>query len=162
MYSQYLKVQPCKLDEGVFTSVPIPAHSMIMEMMGRVVVEKDIPIDKGIYLQVGPNTFLAPSGGIDDHINHSCDPNCKMHVVGNRAFLYSLYMIPVGNELTFDYSLSSTDTYDTWKMECKCGSNKCRKVISGVGHLSMEQFEDYKNKGMLPLYITEPGMIQKK
>jgi SET domain-containing protein len=162
MYKQYLKVQDCKAGKGLFTTVKIPANSLIMEISGPVVLDKDIKDNHSQYLQVGPNTFLGPSGDVDDFINHHCDPNCMIRAVGNRAQLYSLYVIPAGAELNFDYSTTSTDALDVWSMECKCGSNKCRKLISGHHYLNGELREKYLDKGMFPLYIMAPGMIKKK
>jgi hypothetical protein len=76
-------------------------------------------------------------------------------VVGNRAILYSLYQIRAGMELTIDYSVTSTDTLDTWQMNCKCGSGKCRKIISGFQYLPTEVVEDYKKKNILPLFLID-------
>jgi hypothetical protein len=163
MYKQYLKIQKCNAGLGIFTSVKIPSNEPVLEITGPVMLDREVPdMNLPALLQVGPNTFIGASGDVDDYINHSCDPNCKMHVVGNRAFLYSLYVIPAGAELTFDYSTTSTDTLDSWKMNCKCGYNKCRKVISGHQYLDPTLKEDYKKRGMLPLYIMEPNLIQKR
>jgi SET domain len=164
MYKSYLKVEPTKNGKGTFTTVRIPADTPVMEITGTVLLDKDLPAnaDMNLYLQVGPNTYLGPSGEADDFINHSCDPNCKLHVVGNRAILWSLYIIPAGAELTFDYSTTSTDTLDTWKMNCKCGSYKCRKVISGYSTLDPALQNNYKSRDMLPMYITWPGLLQKR
>ncbi len=163
MYKQYLEVRPCRTGRGVFTTVKIPAGVSILEVSGPVMLDREVPdINNPDLLQVGPNTFIGASGDVDDFINHSCDPNCKMHVVGNRAFLYSLYVIPVGAELTFDYSTTSTDTLDTWKMDCNCTSNKCRKVISGHTYLDATLKQEYVKNGMLPLYILEPNLIHKR
>ncbi len=164
MYKEFLKVQPSKLGgTGTFTTVKIPADVPIMEITGPVRLDSEISEqDISEYLQVGPNTFIGLSGDVDDHLNHSCDPNCKLYVVGNRAILFSLYVIPVGAELTFDYSTTSTDTHDTWKMDCKCGSYKCRKVISGYQYLDSQLQSTYKEKGMIPLYLTHPGLIHKR
>lgn len=164
MYKQFLKVQPAKSGgKGTFTTVEIPAGKPIMEIHGPVILDREIIVDDySMYLQVGPNTFIGMSGDVDDFFNHNCDPNCYVHVVGNRAILYSLYVIPAGAELTFDYSTTSTDTHDTWKMECKCGSFKCRKVISGFQYLDPSLQETYKKKNIVPLYITQPTMIHKR
>jgi hypothetical protein len=165
MYQQYLKVQPSKMGtgQGTFTTVKIPANVAVLEITGPILLDREVPdMNDPALLQVGPNTFIGASGDVDDFLNHSCDPNCKMHVVGNRAFLYSLYVIPAGSELTFDYSTTSTDTLDSWKMNCKCGSNKCRKLISGAQYLPGPLTDTYKSKGMLPLYILEPNLIQKR
>jgi hypothetical protein len=155
MYNQYLVIKYGKNGNGIFTNVKIPASVPIFEVTGTVYVENKLPDpNDAALIQVGPNTFIGPSGGIDDYINHSCDPNCMMHVVGNRAICYSLYTIPAGAELTYDYSTTATDSLEKWKMDCHCGSNKCRKVISGFQYLNADLQETYKNKNMIPLYIT--------
>lgn len=163
MYNQYLEIANVKSGKGVISKVKIPANVMILEVEGPILLDRDVPnMNDPALLQVGPNTFIGASGGVDDYLNHSCDPNCKMHVVGNRAFLYSLYVIPVNGELTFDYSTTSTDTLDTWQMKCKCGTNKCRKTISGIKYVDDSIVINYKAKNMLPLYILHPNMIQKQ
>lgn len=167
MYKPYLKVQPSKISgsgKGTFTSVRIPADTPVMEFTGTIVLDRDLPkdADMSLYLQVGPNTYIGPSGEADDFVNHSCDPNCKLHVVGNRAILWSLYVIPAGAEITFDYSTTSTDTPSTWKMNCQCGSYKCRKVISGFETLDPMLQHDYMGRDMVPIYITQPGLIHKR
>jgi len=155
MYKQYIQIKNGK----AFSSVQIPADMPIMELTGTVILDRDIKDDISNYTQIGPNTYLGPSGDVDDYIAHHCDPNCKLHIVGNRAILYSMYVIPAGAEINFDYSTTSTDAATT---NCNCGSNKCRKIISGHHSLSPELKEVYKNKGMLPLYILEPNMIYKR
>lgn len=165
MYSQYLEVKDSKIGKGTFTKVTIPAGLPVAEILGPVLLDREVPKSDNIdiYLQVGPNTYIGPSGkNVPEYLNHSCDPNCYVHVVGNRAILYSLYVIPAGAEITFDYSITSTDTYDTWKMECHCGSYKCRKVISGFQYLDPVLQDTYKKKQLVPLYILEPTMIQKR
>ena len=163
MYKQYLEVRDCKTGKGVFSTIKIPANSMIIEVTGPVLLDREVPdMNEPALLQVGPNTYIGASGDTDDFLNHSCDPNCRMHIVGNRAFLYSLYVIPVNGELTFDYSTTSTESHDSWKMDCQCKSYKCRKVISGHQYLDESLHNDYKEKSMFPLYITQPSLIQKR
>lgn len=162
MYDQYLKVGTTKNGQGVFTSIRIPAGVPVMEITGPL-LQGDPPAgaDYSAYLQVGVNSFISLSGGIDDAVGHSCDPNCLMQVVGNRAILYSLYVIPPNGEVNFDYSTTSTDSPETWEMHCKCGSNKCRKLISGFNYLDFALRERYIRNDMVPLFITNPGLIQK-
>jgi hypothetical protein len=163
MYKQYLEIKNCKNGKGLFTTVQIPANSMILEVTGSVWSDKEVPdMNHPALLQIGPNSYIGPSGEGDDYINHHCDPNCWMNIVGNRAFLYSLYVIPIDAELTFDYSITSTESYDSWKMNCNCGSYKCRRVISGAQYLDTPLIEKYRSKNMLPLYITNPGMMQSR
>jgi len=162
MYNQYLEVKPSKSGFGVFTKIDIPANVPVMEFTGDKIPKDKLNIDPSQYLQVGAERFIGPSGALDDNINHSCDPNCLVHVVGNRAILYSMHVLTKGMELTFDYSTTSTDTLDNWKMDCKCGSYICRKVISGYQYLSDELKAKYIAKDMVPMFITNPSMFQRK
>jgi hypothetical protein len=162
MYQQYLSIKDCSLGKGVFTSVKIPMNSLIMELSGTVLLDRDISLDKiSECWQIGPNTFMVPSGNLEDYLNHNCTPNCGLFVVGNRAILMSMYNIPAGMELNVDYSITSTDTMDTWKMDCKCGSAKCRKIISGYEYLDENTKQLYDDKNVLPLYIKYPNMFYK-
>jgi hypothetical protein len=142
----------------------IPANVPITEFRGNICTAEQLPEDSSIYLQIGPNTFLMPTGTVvgADFINHACQPNCTVRAVGNRVILYSLYVIPKNTELTFDYSTTSTDTYDTWKMECKCPAFKCRKIISGFQYLDSQLKEDYIKRGLVPIYISHPNLILKR
>ena len=156
MYKQYLKIKPTNTGKGVFTGIDIPAQSPIIEVTGDIHTQQTMPNPQNsAWIQVTNKYFIGPSGSFDDQIRHSCDPNSYLQVVGSRAILYSLYLIKADNEITFDYSTTSTDTLDTWKLNCKCLSFKCRKVISGIQYLSEELKEEYKKKGMLPLFLTD-------
>lgn len=159
MYRNFLKLKKSKqgTGNGVFTDIDIPAESPIMEMTGNVYTKETMPEpNHPALLQVSNKYFIGPSGTIDDYVNHSCDPNCYLHIVGKRAILYSLYFIREGSELTFDYSTTSTETMEEWSMECFCKSFKCRKIISGYQYLPESLKKEYENKGMIPMYICNP------
>jgi SET domain-containing protein len=159
MYTQYIKTMPSKIGNGTFTTIDIPAGVPILECTGDLFNKTNIP-DHPAVLQIAGNSFLGPSGKPDDTVNHSCDPNCYLHIVGLRAILYSLYFIKAGSELTFDYSTTSTDTLDEWKMNCECGAFKCRKIISGFQYLDPQLQADYKKRGMIPLFLTHDIFIK--
>jgi hypothetical protein len=165
MYKQDLKLQPSKTGTGVFTTIDIPANVPIMELRGTLYLEKDLPNPNNTaVLQISTNTFMDLTGVVDgvDYLNHSCNPNCLMHIVGNRVILYSMYVIKAGAELTFDYSTTSTDTVAKWNMTCHCGDFHCRKNISGFQTLDATTQQKMIQKGMVPLYITQPQMFPKK
>ena len=162
MYNNYLKVKPSKTGAGVFTSIEIPANVPVIEITGDVFTEDKLPDpNHPALIQIGTNVFIGPSGTVDDYINHSCNPNCLLHIVGNRAIIYSMYVIKAGSEITFDYSTSSTDTLDKWQMECKCGSFNCRKIISGLHYLDDSLKEEYKERGMIPTFISNPIFMKR-
>ena len=159
MYTQHLKRKQSKVGLGVFTDMNIPANVPILEFGGEV-YNKEIPPGQDV-LQIGPNIYLSPSGNIGDKVKHSCSPNCHVHIVGTRAFLYSTYVIVADTELTFDYSANSTDTTDSWQMQCNCGSFNCRKIISGFHYLSDSVKDEYKQKGLIPLFMTHNIFMKK-
>jgi hypothetical protein len=151
----HLHVKETKNGPSLFIDVNIPANSPIYEFTGNYYSSETLPADHDLVLQIGPDLFMGPSGGLDDSVNHSCAPNCYIHIVGKRVILYSLFFIKANSELTIDYSLSSTDNLDDWKMECKCGSINCRKVISGYQYLSDKVKEYYDGKNIVPLFIKD-------
>lgn len=159
MYTQYLESKACKTGLGLFSKCQIPANVPVMEFTGTILTKKDLPVDNANYVQVGPQTYLDPVGTILLYINHSCNPNCMVHVVGNRAVIYTLYVIPAGAELTYDYSTTSTDTHDEWKMECKCGATNCRGTISGFQYLDSIKQQEYKDRDIIPLFLKNPIFI---
>lgn len=159
MYKQYLESKSSKTGTGLFTKCQIPANVPIMEFTGTILKKKDLPVDNANYVQIGPQNFLDPNGTILLYINHSCNPNCMVHVVGNRAIVYSLYIIKQDTELTYDYSTTSTDTHDEWKMECKCGAANCRGTISGYQYLSEELKKEYKDRNIIPLFLQDLKFI---
>lgn len=153
-YTKYLKQRTNKdKSVSIYTSVSIPAKTMLMELGGEIVIQ-DLSQADPSWNQISPNMFLKPSGSITDYLIHSCDPNCFLRVSAKRVFLYSLYIIPVNANLTVDFSVNSSDTPETWQMECKCGSNKCRKIISGYKTLPEDLQTKYQDKGIVPMFIA--------
>lgn len=60
------------------------------------------------------------------YCNHSCDPNAAFDEAGN---LVAIKHVRAGTEITWDYG--TLEKNPAFRMECKCGSPKCRKVIRG-------------------------------
>lgn len=148
MFKQYLK----KNDDKVISTVDIPANVPVIEFTGDLASKEDIKNKYDYCLQIGNDLYLTPSGGIDDDIKHSCNPNCYVHIVGKRATLYSKYLIKKKSELTFDYSLCSTDLIEEHSMKCNCGYIKCRKVISGYQYLDENLRKSLEKSNYVPLF----------
>lgn len=154
VFHQNLKVVETNRGKGVITLADVPINTVIFEFKGSFFTKETLVHESPYFLQIGANKFLGPSGDYDDYINHSCNPNCGLRIVGSRAFLVSLHHISVSTEITFDYSTSSNDTLDEWKMECKCGAFKCRKNISGYQYLDKALKENYEKLGVVPSYLV--------
>jgi len=74
--------------------------------------------------EVGPVNALK-------YLNHSCFPNVKMLEVFEdgcwNVAVVAVRSIPVDEELTHDYELTTEDPDDpSLKIKCGCGSTKCR------------------------------------
>jgi len=63
--------------------------------------------------------------GLGAYLNHSCDPNCEIDEVKNRAWIFALRDIAAGEELLWDYNLYDDET----PAPCHCGSPKCRGTM---------------------------------
>jgi hypothetical protein len=82
----------------------------------------EIPVADG--LCIGPLTEAEREGGMI-FSNHSCDPN--IGVQGQIVFI-ALRDIQPGEELTHDWATTDDDTYE---MQCNCGTQHCRGLITG-------------------------------
>jgi len=112
---------------GVFTDTEINSGEVVLPFRGRVVCRSELPAPylEDRYVQIGDDLYLGPSGGLDDFVNHSCDPNCTLDV--KNLQLAALRGIRPEEEITYDYSLTIKN--DDWRIDCNCGSIKCRGSI---------------------------------
>ena len=117
---------------GIFASRDILKDEVILEFKGPRIKIEDM---EGIPREVWDHLFNVD---VDEYIiarepgvrtNHSCDPNAG---IVKDVFLTAMRDIKKGEQITFDYSVI---TADNWKLECKCGSPKCRKVIGNYADL---------------------------
>lgn len=91
---------------GVFPGVPIPASQLVLKFEGPIFTKETCP-DFSEAIQVGLNAWMHSSGGLDDLVNHSCNPNTGLYPLNGDLYLLSLRDIAAGEELSFDYSTSS-------------------------------------------------------
>ncbi|HKC81670.1 MAG TPA: SET domain-containing protein [Gemmatimonadaceae bacterium] len=117
---------------GVFAAQAISAGSLVAKIGGRLCHTADIP-DGYDAVQVGDDDWLCSDGTrIDDLINHSCDANVGF--LTGEPELYAIRNIAAGEEICWDYSTSINET--GWRMECECGSHKCRSAVLPFSELS--------------------------
>lgn len=96
--------------------------------------DAEIQIAKDLF--IGPLTEDEREGSMI-FSNHSCDPN--IGVRGQIVFV-AMRDIEPGEELTHDWATTDDDDYE---LECRCGSEKCRGVITG---------KDWKKKDLIGKY----------
>ena len=119
---------------GLFAIEPIGAGEVVAVKGGHIVdtaTVRALPPDlRETDIQIAENLHLA---ALDDDefeavmlfVNHSCDAN--VGIAGN-VVLVAMRDVAAGDELTLDYCLFDSVP---GSMECRCGSPRCRNVITG-------------------------------
>jgi SET domain-containing protein len=103
-------------------------------------------------LQIGEDIYLDLENHFGSFINHNCNPNSYVKIAVNKAFLVAANVINEGDQITFDYSLTSNEGPNTFVMSCNCSQFKCRKIISGFQTLPMEKQASAIIAGIVPKY----------
>lgn len=142
-------------NKGLFSMKSFGKNDILFRFDGISITTNVPAVVDERFLQIGTNLYL----NINDHMgvfcNHSCNPNSYIKISVNTAFLLALRPIAFGEEITYDYSLTSTETADTWSMECNCAIFGCRKLITGFSSLPEKQQKEYIAAGMVPKYVYE-------
>jgi hypothetical protein len=86
-------------------------------------------------------------------VNHSCDPNCGIHLNSGGAHdLIARQPIEPDEEITFDYAMRNY-MVEHFPAECRCGSRRCRHRISGWRDLPTQRKDDYR--GYVAPYLID-------
>lgn len=147
------------IDKGksLFTTVNFESNQILFRFEGQKISfeeSKNLP-NSDRFLQIGKELYLNMEKHFGVFSNHSCNPNCYVSIAVNTAFLISSRPIKAGDEILFDYSLTSTEIPETWSMPCNCSLFGCRKLISGFGLLPKEQQKSLIIAGKVSKYIIE-------
>lgn len=146
-----------RLGKAVFAGRDYAEGQPIIVFSGPIVTRDRIPrplvAASDRYVQIGPGQFMGPSGGIDDLINHSCDPNCGLRFEADGPVLVAIGPIRSGEELRWDYS--TTIVADDWSMQCACGSIRCRGTVGDFRDLPPDLKARYQWLGIIPPYACE-------
>ena len=156
MNGENLTVRPSDSGHGVFATASIPADSDLICYAGpRLRYHQTTPATLAV--QVGPDLYLGPSGGPDDFVNHSCDPNAGLVIRGtpdgsdvSNVTLVALRDIAPGEQVTFDYSTTMDE--DDFEFDCRCGSPACRGRMRDFKHLPPAVKRRYADRGVVPAY----------
>jgi hypothetical protein len=143
--------------KGVFATRPYREGEIVLEFLGNLLQPCDVD-DLTHCLQIGPATFLSPSGGIDDYVNHSCAPNTGIAERQGRILLFALGPIKKGDEISFDYS--TTQTGGHWSMECLCGVPGCRGLIGDFRDVPAARRRYYiERQAVLPFVAADAAQV---
>lgn len=139
---------------GVFPGVAIPANHIVLKFEGPVFTRKTCPnFEESI--QIGIDAWMHSSGGMDDLVNHSCNPNTGLHEVHGDLYLLSLRDIAPGEEISYDYSTSMVDDPSSMIMVCCCGDEACRGTIGNFLDMPKEMRDLYAQRGVIPMHVVQ-------
>lgn len=145
------------LGKSVFAARPFKKGEVVAQFDGKRIHASKIPKNyrgkRDRYMQIDKEYFMGPSGGTDDLINHSCDPNTGVKFSKAGILLVAIRNIKTGEEITWDYSTTMFD--NAWRMRCDCRAKTCRKVIGDFMLLDPKLQERYRKLNIIPDYIKE-------
>jgi hypothetical protein len=142
---------------GVFARRDFEPAEPVMPFRGPILHLRELPhpydeVDDH-YVQVDTDLYMGPSRGLDDFVNHSCDPNCGLRIAGEQVGLIAIRHIVRGEEICWDYSTTMSE--DDWTMECRCGSKQCRGVVAEYRTLPESTRKRYEALDIVPAYVLE-------
>lgn len=149
-HNEYIEVKTSGIHRhGVFAITDIPKDTKIMTYRGIKITKEESDIllkntierhkrdptnHAGTYIfELDENFDL--DGDIPNNdakfINHSCEPNCEVDVVGEEVLIYTTRDIKQSEEITYNYGfeIDEKDIYDFKTHPCKCGSKRCAGYI---------------------------------
>ena len=136
---------------GVVAGRAIPRGALVLRFEGPVFDKQSCP-DFSEALQVGVDAWMWSSGGLDDLVNHSCEPSLGLWQVAGHTYLLALRDVAAGEELSFDYSTSMVD--EPWDMEgCLCGASQCRGLVGNFLDIPLEAMQRYARQRVLPHHV---------
>lgn len=120
------KVKRSSAGLGLFAEEPIKHGTWIIEYVGTLILGKkaveDYPANK--YLFETSSVRMIDGSirlNIARYINHSCNPNCEVEIIGGRVFVKAIKRIEAGEEFTYDYGEEYVDEYIK-PYGCRCTS----------------------------------------
>lgn len=142
--------------KAVFAGRNIQAGESVCEFTGPIVTMTEYlkmhDPSNNHYLQIDDDLFMGPSGGADDLINHSCNPNGGLVYRDGTVNFVAIRDIKEGEELSFDYSTTMDE--DCWEMDCLCGDPACRSTVRDFKYLPSTLQDRYISLGVVMPYIV--------
>lgn len=110
---------------GVFAIRPINKNTRIIEYAGEKISTRQSARREAQYLRRGHIWCFrlnsrwvrdaAVGGNVARYINHSCTPNCYVHIVGDVIWIRAARNIRRGEEITYDYETDGAKI-----IPCRC------------------------------------------
>ena len=147
------------LGKAVFAGQKFALGHQIVRFKGPIYKRHEVPSNihdaSDRFVQIGVDTFMGPSDGVDDLVNHSCEPNAGLRFSAAGPVLVALTDIKFGEELSWDYSTTVKDP--NWSMDCQCRAPSCRGKINEFRTLSADLQCRYRDLNLVPSYLCKPS-----
>ena len=133
--------------QGLFARQDIATGEIVAVKGGHVLTRAQWkalePVLGPAEIQLTEDLVIAPVRSEERHgamlySNHSCDPNIAIQ--GQIVFVAMRDIAP-GEELTHDWATTDDGDYE---LECRCGSPRCRRVVTGKDWMKPELRERYR------------------
>ena len=142
--------------KGVFSQKEIKKDEILVIFGGYVMnTEEFFSLSEELQnfpYHISENLLFGPikeeDVAVGEYFNHSCDPNAGFE---DKITLVAMRDIKKGEEVTFDYAICMTS--GILNMNCLCGKNNCRKLITG-DDWKIEELQK-KYAGYFQPYIQE-------
>lgn len=133
---------------GVHASRPIDVNEIVMKGF----IKEELSSNHSHASQIDIERYVLFDGDISS-VNHSCEPNVgiKVNDVGGHDFV-AMRTIEEGEEITVDYAMRNYSV-DHFPGQCRCGSVKCRGVITGWKGLAADRKAAYE--GFIAPYLLQ-------
>ncbi|MEK6910985.1 MAG: SET domain-containing protein-lysine N-methyltransferase [Nanoarchaeota archaeon] len=134
MYKFKIEVRETKnIGKGILAVQDIPKGEVLFDWTGGNIYEADkctdLPKDVADHAIQFEEHKWIDTDGIGRYFNHSCEPNCG---IKGKFQVVAMKDIKKGEWCTWDYDMTEDSN---WRMECKCGSKSCRKLIGAYNDL---------------------------
>jgi SET domain-containing protein len=118
---------------GVYAGQPIATDTRIVEYKGQLITQAEgwrreqryLPRHRIWIFNIDDRWArdAGIGGNIARYINHACNPNCYIDIVGKTIWVLASRRIKTGEELTYDYN-----TDGEAGIPCQCRP-RCRRVL---------------------------------
>jgi uncharacterized protein len=129
--SPLIEVRGSAIDgQGLFATEDVEPETVLATMGGTVLTDDEfraLCLERYSAAAIGEDlNILHDTDTPLQYGNHSCDSNMWMD---DEITISARRVIPDGAEATIDYALFTVDR--SWRMECRCGADDCRGVVTG-------------------------------
>jgi SET domain-containing protein len=140
-----VRAAPDKGGFAVYALKPLKKNEVLAVWGGQVVTLEQVLAlpreEQGHTIQIYDELYLAPLEMAEpaDYVNHSCNPNAGLC---GQISLVAMRDISVGEEITFDYAMSDSSSFD--EFDCTCGAPNCRGKVTGNDWQRPELWKRYE------------------